>query len=248
MRKTLLIILCVLIVSPAMCGLEFDGASSEYINCGEGGGDLDLTTDFTLSAWIKPNTIGASEYTIICKGDRAGTNINYRFALMANNGQFKLASWDGAWHNASLALYYTANVWQHVALTYNGTNIIGYKNGVSASVDYTHTLTTDDYDLYIGTRHSGVVYALFFDGAIDDVRIYNQALSLAEIQTIYHSRGSDNITDGLVGRWLMNENKDGAVASGANTIIDISGSGNDGTPTNSPVYRATPTKLIRRPR
>ena len=46
----------------------------------------------------------------------------------------------------------------------------------------------------------------------------------------------------------MNEGSSGSVASGTDSCIDISGNGNDGTPTNSPIYRATPIKLIRRPR
>ena len=46
----------------------------------------------------------------------------------------------------------------------------------------------------------------------------------------------------------MNEKPDGSTATVASSVIDISGNGNHGTPANSPVYRAAPIKLIRRPR
>jgi len=76
------------------------------------------------------------------------------------------------------------------------------------------------------------------------MRLYNRQVSLAEIKSIYYAQGNDNIVNGLVGRWLMNEKPDGQAATVANSVIDISGNGNHGTPVNSPTYRGAPMKLI----
>ncbi|MBW1973925.1 MAG: hypothetical protein JRI44_13990, partial [Deltaproteobacteria bacterium] len=96
-------------------------------------------------------------------------------------------------------------------------------------------------DLNIGRDNRDYRY---WDGKIWDVRIYqNKALSVDEMRIIYYSRGNDNIVDGLVGRWLMDEKPDGTATSGANSVIDISGNGNHGTPYNSPVYRSAPVRL-----
>ncbi len=75
----------------------------------------------------------------------------------------------------------------------------------------------------------------YFDGLIDEVRIYNRALSAEEIQDLYQAtRGKfhsskKGLTDGLVGMWSF----DGPHMFG-NTALDISGQGNDGALTNGP--------------
>lgn len=56
--------------------------------------------------------------------------------------------------------------------------------------------------LYIGT---GNILSNFFTGKLEDIRIYNRVLSLAEVQTIHALRGVDNITYGLLHRWPLNE-------------------------------------------
>jgi hypothetical protein len=71
------------------------------------------------------------------------------------------------------------------------------------------------------------------NGKIDDVRIYTKSLSAAEIQTIYAARGHDNLLDGLVSRWLLNEKAKGVTVSGSNSVKDIGSGGNHGTPGTS---------------
>ena len=70
---------------------------------------------------------------------------------------------------------------------------------------------------------------------------------LPEIKAIYspQTRGIDNIVNGLVGRWLMNEKHSGATATVASSVIDVSGNGNHGTPVNNPIYRQAPMRLYK---
>lgn len=90
-----------------------------------------------------------------------------------------------------------------------------------------------------------IIDAKYSNIIVDDLRYYNRVLSLAEVKSIHYAQGNDNIVNGLVGRWLMNEKADGQVAAGASFVIDISGNGNHGTPVNEPVYRGASLKLVR---
>ena len=107
-------------------------------------------------------------------------------------------------------------------------------------------IDTSDYEVPNIACQYGVPLYLFYIGGLIELRIYKgKAFSAAEAEIFHHSQGADNIIDNLVGRWLMNEKADGETATVANSVIDISGNGNHGSPANSPVYRAAPVKLVK---
>ncbi len=83
------------------------------------------------------------------------------------------------------------------------------------------------------------------DREIFDLRCYDRALSLAEIQSIYHAQGNDSIINGLLGRWFLDEEPDGTACAGAGVVKDVSGGDHHGTPANNPTYRAAPFKPVR---
>ena len=74
----------------------------------------------------------------------------------------------------------------------------------------------------------------FFDGFLDDFRIYNRFLTAGEASTISTARGTDGIYEGLIHWWRMNEGAEGTTAS---SLIDVVGGLNLTTLTGSaPVY------------
>ena len=83
------------------------------------------------------------------------------------------------------------NTWQHIAVTYDGTNITIYLNGNAiASQSYPgKTLKTNDHGLRIGGGHDRDAWYSYYDtgfkGYMDEVLIYNRALSEEEIRNIY---------------------------------------------------------------
>ena len=85
------------------------------------------------------------------------------------------------------------------------------------------------------------------NGVIGFVRAYDRVLSIGEISSIFHSRGSINV-EGCIGDWRMDEKPNGTSASATDSIYDISGQGIDLDLVNTPVYTATPTKLFGRRR
>jgi chitodextrinase len=91
----------------------------------------------------------------------------------------------GTFRTSDEALYGTAaltvNTWTHLAATYDGTTIRLYVNGTQvASAAQTGAIATSTNPLQIG---GDSLYGQFFQGTIDEVRIYNVALTAAQIQT-----------------------------------------------------------------
>jgi glucose/arabinose dehydrogenase len=140
---------------------------------------LDLTTGMTLEAWVDPTAAGGVWRTVVFK-ERPGGML---YSLYANNGaanlpvgQLFLANAEqDAVGGATLPL----NTWTHLAATYDGSNLRLYVNGSLATsflVSGTLAATTDP--LRIG---GNAIWGEYFSGLIDDVRIYNRALSPSEI-------------------------------------------------------------------
>src|SRR5262249_8814396 len=72
-------------------------------------------------------------------------------------------------------------VWTHVALTYDGSNLRLFTNGTQvSSLAVTGAIQTNLNPLWTGGNSP---YGEYFNGLTDDARVYNRALSAAEIQT-----------------------------------------------------------------
>ena len=79
----------------------------------------------------------------------------------------------------------TANTWAHLAATYDGATMRLYVNGVQvASRAQAGAIATSTNPLQIG---GDSIYGQYFAGMIDEVRVYNRALSVTEIQTDMNS-------------------------------------------------------------
>ena len=73
------------------------------------------------------------------------------------------------------------NTWTHLAATYDGATLRLYRNGTQvATRAVSGAITTSDSPLRIG---GNLVWGEYFDGLIDEVRIYNRVLTATEIQT-----------------------------------------------------------------
>jgi hypothetical protein len=157
--------------------LLFDGTSSVVTIASSA--SLTLTTGLTLEAWVYPT--GSVDYwrTVIQKAVdafylQAGSNL----ATPAMGGTF---GGSGGTTTAYAASALPLNTWSHLAATYDGAQIRVYVNGALAgSQAVTGALETNGNAIRIGAN----TYAgESFQGHIDEVRIYNRALSQAEIQT-----------------------------------------------------------------
>lgn len=139
---------------------------------------LNLTTGMTLEAWVNPSVSRSSWGDIVWKADALyfleGTSTNGgRPAAGAKNAS---GTWTDAYGPSALPV----NTWTHLAATYDGSFVRLYVNGVEvAAAARTGNLLASTQPLFIG---GNTIYGYYFAGMIDDVRVYNRALTQTEIQ------------------------------------------------------------------
>jgi hypothetical protein len=139
---------------------------------------LRLTTGMTLEAWVNPTTVDSNWRDVIYKG-----NDDYYLEATSSNagrpvGGGTFGGNNGeAYGTANLAL----NTWTHLALTYDGASLRLYVNGTQiVSNTRTGAIATSAGVLSIG---GDPLWGQYFTGRIDDVRVYNRALTQTQIQT-----------------------------------------------------------------
>ncbi len=162
--------------------LRFDG-SNDYVNVPDtGASSLDVTT-VTIAAWINP-----SNYDVINdRGIIVNKEDTWEIGLEDLTGKLQgAASPPSCWRWAG-TLVIPLNAWTHVAVVFDGTDELHYVNGnLIESFSCPGSLAINNEDLRIAARGGDAPVSSFFNGAIDDVRIYNRALTLSEVQTLYN--------------------------------------------------------------
>jgi hypothetical protein len=229
-NKLLALILSLALVCPSWAAMEFDG-SNDYVQLPT----ISPAGEKAFSVWVKPSADG-DVILYLASGSSTdnfilGTHWNVPNRILANTRN----SATGAKTTPAIV---NLGTWMHIVVnkTTGGITAI-YINGNDVTESTTAWWAPGTNNYRIGQRDSGTPRP--FEGQMDDVRIYNRQLSAAEIQSLYLSRSRLNITDGLIGWWPLDQGDDGATALTTPSALDISGSGNHGTPTNSPVWRAS---------
>ena len=165
--------------------LKFDG-EDDYVKVPHSE-ELDFQTDeATVEAWIYPNAIEADKHTLYRKADATD-----KFIIRLNGSNLELYLQTDAGSNNIAAGNIEANKWQHVSGRYDGSSLEVFIDGISVgSVDHSGNLVSDVADAYIGSRPSDRRY----NGIIDEIRLYNRALSEAEIRQNMNAQGLAVIT------------------------------------------------------
>ena len=157
--------------------LSFNGTSS--IVRVASSSSLNLTSAMTLSAWINPAASQSGWRTIMQKQVDA-------YFLNASNDTGALRPSGGATFGGSTQFVTgttasPVNAWTHVALTYDGATVRLFVNGTQvATRAQTGAMQTTSNPLWIGGNQP---YGEFFNGLIDEVRVYNRALTQSEVQS-----------------------------------------------------------------
>ena len=197
--------------------LDFNGAS-DYVNVTyDSSFDFD---SFTVSAWLKTSAGGSPHNPLLAKlqshDSGGGYYLRLRYgqvALMVSNGVTYGDDWGGPAVNDSQ--------WHHVVGTRNSTHISVYVDGALAGnpTSWAGGIANPEVPLRIG--RGGTVYdnSRYFDGALDDVRVYKRFLNSTEAQQLY--QGTD-IHNGLVGHWPFDE---GSGTAAHDTHMWVAGKG-----------------------
>ena len=192
--------------------------------------NLQLDSTISIEAWIKPTAFGASAFSnsILCKHSWSQGEMGYALRC-GGSGQlsFNFAGVDTlnnptSWQELnSPAGSLSLNIWQHVAATYDGDTLRLFinTNQVSTLAFRGSMVPSTSYPASIGRlSDTGVGSGRYYSGQIDEVRIWNRAISRAEIIAGYN-RHISPASIGLVGYWNFN------ITSGTN-IPDQTSSGN----------------------
>jgi cysteine-rich repeat protein len=163
---------------------SFDGAN-DYIGVPDSS-SLDITDEITVSAWIKASGGFGREVGIVSKRSGGYWSINF-IKLDSDKIHFGLAI-AGADVGAHSNNAIIADTWYHVVGTYNGSVLKVYINGIEeGNYTYSGQIHTNDYQLKIGWTDWDLKW---WNGSIDEVAIFNRALSETEIQALYDKSNS----------------------------------------------------------
>lgn len=156
-------------------GLSFDG-SSQAVSIGNTT-QTQLGSGGTVEAWIKSTTT---------TGSLAAIAKSSNFWLGLGNGKASVYDWTSGVTTSDTTVI-ADNSWHHIAMTLNS----GVANGSTLYVDgspkqtFIWTPASQTGSLVIGAVYNGSTYGQYFNGVIDQVKVFNRILSADEIQAEY---------------------------------------------------------------
>jgi hypothetical protein len=169
-------------------GGSFAFNATNYVNIG----NILFTSasNTTIDVWVSFPSMVGSRY-VISKGSGGST---YTFILTTGPGgtsgggssyiRFSMTNQSGV---RSTNVEYGSllwNQWYNFTFTYNGVNVIGYKNGASPqSTPLTGSLLNTTSPIYLAQD----IYSALFSGSISNFKIYNRALSASEVLQNYNA-------------------------------------------------------------
>jgi hypothetical protein len=152
--------------------LRFNG-STTYIDCGNGA-SLNPGSQLSVAAWINMNAGSTSaSQEILSKSSQ------YHFRVQAG-GKLRFAVGSATLNGTSVL---STNTWHYVAATYDGAEMKLYVNGVlDGTLSNAALMSNNGLNVRLGARDSST--PLCFNGLLDEVRVYNRAISAAEIGSL----------------------------------------------------------------
>ena len=170
--------------------LNFDGVN-DYVGVANNG-SLQLATALTVSVWFKTSDT-TTDKGIIRKDTLIGTR--YLYGIVLNNiaGTGKVY---GQYYNGTNFQVASTNAvndgnWHQAIMTISGTTLTFYIDGASqgtAVISGTQGVPTGELDIGVLPPFTAGGRDGFINSRIDEVRIYNRALSASEVQALYNSR------------------------------------------------------------
>lgn len=169
--------------SPFGDALTFNG-SNQSVNVGSNPA-TNIASPFSLSLWVYQTVSGGSQ-TGGYIARRNSTN-NFPYVLLTGTAEkARLFTDNGTIHSVQAVTAISLNAWQHLLVTYDGTNAIFYTNGFAeAAQALTAGSTSAGAAVLIGAQDQGAGPANFFTGNMDNACIWNRALSAPEAWTMW---------------------------------------------------------------
>ncbi len=197
--------------------LSFDGVD-DYVNLGNRS-SLQLTGNMTISAWVRMAEDNTGQYLGIAGKLSGGSG--YALVRRDDNGFRFWVGGGASLSGPSSAEPYTDTDWHHVVGILEGGVAKIYVDGAfNNQVGSGLTVADSGQYAFIGRQYSNYTQGRFFNGDIDDVRIYSRALTATQVGSAMTTVPVGPQT-GLVGYWNLDE-------GAGQTVNDLSGNNNQG--------------------
>lgn len=215
--------------------LNFDGIN-DYISVPYQS-DFDFTTG-TIECWLKPNNSSSYNKTLFSLRDVPYSS-NTRWSLHVNSDTGRIGIFNGLSWSSYIETFSTANyTWYHIAFVISTTSTKVYINGVlKYTINSGINSSITGKNLEIGRADADFTNE-YFDGNIDDIRIWNYERSASEISSNKNCELSGNET-GLVAYYKLNQGTSNSDNTGINTLNDSSLNNYNGTLQNFTLNNAT---------
>ncbi|MBI2050649.1 MAG: LamG domain-containing protein [Parcubacteria group bacterium] len=217
--------------------MSFDG-TNDYVEISDNSQlDFERTNPFSIAVWAKTTNTTDDNFSLYEKGDFVGNSQTYGFAIRPSAGN--VDAWIQGTNNSN-RIYWrgahgaTITNWNHYVMTYDGSSAVSgvsiYINDRPLSSSYTeNTLSTSILNNSAADIGTGFA-ATFANGSMSDVRIYDRALSAAEVSELYGVNKPvvqvGALQKGLVGRWSLGDEDEvlgSEMLNDANAASDLSG-------------------------
>lgn len=170
------------------CSLSLDGVD-DYVSISDSP-SLNISGPLTIDVWIKLDTVGVWRYILIKDSETfLGKFHTYQLAVKSDNKiLFALGDGVNPYWGLTSASTIEANVWHHIAAVYDGNQQLLYIDGMlnaSSGAIGNRTLYTHNFPLKVGILGRVGLFMYPFDGQIDEVHVYDRALTSSAIQQYY---------------------------------------------------------------
>jgi hypothetical protein len=181
---------------------RFDGID-DWIQVGDPVSLRPLTP--TVSLWFKVNGLDHM-HTMFCSPSN-GTNNGFMLRVQNSDNKIKAFIDANGWKSVSSNEVVELNKWTHAAMTYDGSILKLYVNGVlqSDSASFTHSSWSVPISVsgFIGRYHNVVEFYRLMKGMVKDVRVYNTGLTQDNISFLANGSGVNPGSANLVGHWEL---------------------------------------------
>lgn len=195
--------------------LSFDGIA-QFVEVADAD-DLDLSTEWTMEAWIKPRNVSGGFQHLVSKW--GGCSVaSYSMELNGAKLRNGIASCANGTQVTESIADLVVGQWQHVAVTLSGGTLRLFINGTEDNmITGSQAPLPTTTPISVGRQSGG---GLAYNGLIDELRIWNVARTEAELQAAMSIRLSGTET-GLIGYWQFDEGT-------GDTAADATGNGHAG--------------------
>lgn len=156
---------------------QFLNGTSDYVAIASS--NYTLSNAITYSAWVKFSATNANDSVLNVRGTLFKMNVDFQYSIASVN----------YWPNTSIgsvskSITFPGSAWTHFAVTQQGTAYALYVNGLLVDSGTTIALNTANANASIGSLSRST---WFLNASVDDIRMYNRALSASEVQAIYNA-------------------------------------------------------------